>query len=95
MWNFDFENGILLVGRYVWERMFLELMREIEVLRFLFFVSEIEVLNECLDFVVVVECIDVIFSMIISLGMMDCMILDDIDSDKFESGKCYLGKFVR
>ena len=94
-WNFDFENGIPLVGRYVWERMFSELTREIEASRFSSPVSETEASNERSDPAAVAERTDVTPSTTTSLGTTDRTISDDIDSDKLESGKCYSGKSAR
>ncbi|XP_068711151.1 cyclin-dependent kinase inhibitor 1-like isoform X1 [Montipora foliosa] len=94
-WNFDFENGIPLVGRYVWERMFSDLTREIEASRFSSPVSEIETSNERSETAAVAERADVTPSTTTSLGTTDRTISDDIDSDKLESGKCYSGKSAR
>lgn len=35
MWNFDFENGVFLVGKYVWERLFFKVNGDRIVLCFI------------------------------------------------------------
>ena len=93
-WNFDFENGIPLVGRYVWERICTRLTKDRPVSSFPDRVSETET-NERLGFSPPSAEITTVATTTTSPDMSDSRISNDMECESLESAKCDRAKPLR
>ncbi|XP_067038512.1 cyclin-dependent kinase inhibitor 1-like isoform X1 [Acropora muricata] len=88
-WNFDFENDIPLLGRYLWEKMYSDLARERTTSSFSSRASEGKATNERSSCTTVAEHPDVTRSATsLDMAHRTIQISDNVDSEKPESEKC-------
>lgn len=88
-WNFDFENDIPLLGRYLWEKMYSDLARERATSSFSSCASEGKATNERSSCTTVAEHSDVTPSATsLDMAHRTIPISDNVDSEKSESEKC-------
>lgn len=88
-WNFDFENDIPLLGRYLWEKMYSDLARERTTSSFSSRASEGKATNERSSCTTVAEHPDVTPSATsLDMAHRTIQISDNVDSEKPESEKC-------
>lgn len=87
-WNFDFENGIPLVGRYVWERICSNLTREKPVSSLSDCVSETGSNERLACFNVPDPSAERTTTTTTCSGMTDCTISNDAESESLENAKC-------
>lgn len=92
-WNFDFENGIPLVGRYVWERICTRLTKDRPVSSFPDLASETGS-SERLGLNLPSAEITTVATTT-SPGMSDSTISNDVECESLESAKCDRAKPLR